>query len=160
LYALGIYIAVAYIISVRHGYMDLTCESRASTHHNCCLQNFYTPPLRSRGVQKIMYVTKDNFSYSHFPSSDSTTINTDMVPRVTTQGENASCKRPKVMFLMLLFIFGSQLSFGDPLSNNSKQLHSTETHNCALLVFQQYYCIVVNLVSEIYNLIVKRIHLC
>jgi hypothetical protein len=33
------------------------------------VQFFCTPPLCSRGVQKFMYATEDNSSYSYFPSS-------------------------------------------------------------------------------------------
>jgi hypothetical protein len=44
---------------VRHGYS-----------HSRGVHFSYTPPLRSRGVQKFLYATEDNSSYSHFPSSD------------------------------------------------------------------------------------------
>jgi hypothetical protein len=52
------YMLVAFTYSVRHGYG----HSRG-VHFSC------TPPLCSRGVQKFMYATKDNSSYSYFPSS-------------------------------------------------------------------------------------------
>jgi hypothetical protein len=43
---------------VRHGY-----DHSRGVDFSC------TPPLYSRGVQKILYATEDKSSYSHFPSS-------------------------------------------------------------------------------------------
>jgi hypothetical protein len=51
---------VVSMYSVRHGY-DLS----RGVHFSC------TPPLYSCGVQKFLYATEDNSSYSYFPSSES-----------------------------------------------------------------------------------------
>jgi hypothetical protein len=53
--------SVASTYLVRHGY-----------GHNRGVQFFCTPPLCSRGVQKFLYATEDNSSYSYFPSSEKT----------------------------------------------------------------------------------------
>jgi hypothetical protein len=53
-------IPMASMYFIRHGYS-----------HNLGVHFFCMSPLRSRGVQKFLYVTEDNSSYSHFPSSAS-----------------------------------------------------------------------------------------